>query len=73
MEPIRVLIADDHRVYREGVRVLLQELEEVKLIGEAADGDQAISETERLLPDVILMDLRMPGVSADEKMGQVSG
>jgi len=66
MEPIRVLIADDHRVYREGVRVLLQELEEVKLIGEAADGDQAISETERLLPDVILMDLRMPGTNGIE-------
>jgi DNA-binding NarL/FixJ family response regulator len=56
VSPIRILIADDHRVYREGVRVLLQDLEDVELIGEAADGDETVLQAERLSPDVILMD-----------------
>jgi DNA-binding NarL/FixJ family response regulator len=66
MEAIRLLIADDHRVYREGIRVLLHDISEVEVIGEAADGDQAIALSERLNPDVILMDLKMPGTNGIE-------
>ena len=66
MARIRLLIADDHRVYREGIRVLLQDVEEVEVIGEAADGDQTVLQAERLRPDVILMDLKMPGTNGIE-------
>jgi DNA-binding NarL/FixJ family response regulator len=66
MERIRLLIADDHRVYREGIRVLLQDIEDVEVIGEAADGDQTIRQAERMQPDVILMDLKMPGTNGIE-------
>ena len=66
MDPVRVLIADDHRVYREGIRVLLRDVEQVEVIGEAADGDQTILQAERLQPDVILMDLKMPGTHGIE-------
>jgi DNA-binding NarL/FixJ family response regulator len=58
---LRVLIADDHPVYRDGLRALLASLPGVELVGEAVDGDQAVSLAERLTPDVVLMDLGMPG------------
>jgi DNA-binding NarL/FixJ family response regulator len=64
--PIRLLVADDHRVYREGIRVLLHGVEEVEVVGEAADGDETIRRAEQLSPDVILMDLRMPGTNGVE-------
>src|SRR5207247_700425 len=64
--PLRLLVADDHRVYRAGIRVLLTGVKEVEVVGEAADGDQAILEAERLSPDVVLMDLRMPGTNGIE-------
>jgi DNA-binding NarL/FixJ family response regulator len=63
MEQIRVLIADDHHVYREGVRVLLHGFDDIAVVGVAADGDETLAKAEQLLPDVILMDLRMPGTS----------
>jgi len=61
--PIRLLIADDHRVYREGVRVLLDSRTDVAIVGEASDGDEAVAQAERLDPEVILMDIRMPGTN----------
>jgi NarL family two-component system response regulator LiaR len=66
-EPIRVLIVDDHAVVREGLRTFLQLQEGIEVAGEAADGEEAIREGERLRPDVVLMDLVMPrldGVAA---------
>src|SRR6266545_3505854 len=66
MGPIRLLIADDHLVYRQGIRVLLEDVEEVAVIGEAANGDQAIEQASSLQPDVILMDLQMPGTNGIE-------
>jgi NarL family two-component system response regulator LiaR len=59
-EPIRVLLVDDHAVVREGLRAYLQLQESLAVVGEAADGDEAVTEAERLRPDVILMDLVMP-------------
>jgi NarL family two-component system response regulator LiaR len=66
-EVIRVLVVDDHAVVREGLRTFLQLQEGLEVVGEAADGVQAVHEAQRLKPDVVLMDLVMPrrdGVSA---------
>jgi DNA-binding NarL/FixJ family response regulator len=61
--PIKVLITDDHVFYREGVRALLSSVHEIEVIGEANNGDEAIAQTSELQPDVILMDLKMPGMN----------
>ncbi len=66
MEPIRVLIADDHPFYREGVRTMLSVASEIDIVGEAARGDEAIAQAVALQPDVILMDLKMPGINGIE-------
>jgi DNA-binding NarL/FixJ family response regulator len=59
---IRVVIADDHPVVRTGLRSLLEPEPDIEVVGEAADGSEAVSLAGRLEPDVVLMDLRMPGV-----------
>ena len=66
MEQIRVLIADDHPHFRDGLRALLLSASDLEVIGEASDGREAISLAEALQPDVILMDLGMPGVNGIE-------
>jgi DNA-binding NarL/FixJ family response regulator len=60
-EPIRVLIVDDHSVVREGLRAFLELQDGLEVVGEAADGERAIAAAKRLRPNVILMDLVMPG------------
>ena len=59
---IRVLIADDHPVVRQGLRTFLGVQEDIDVVGEAADGAEAVSRAESLTPDVILLDLNMPDV-----------
>src|SRR3954466_13504040 len=61
--PIRVVVADDHPVFRSGLRTLVQESPLLEYAGEAADGEQAVAVCEQQRPDVVLMDIRMPGVS----------
>jgi DNA-binding NarL/FixJ family response regulator len=61
--PIRVLIADDHVFYREGVRSMLNNSPEITVIGEASTGEEAVGRAAELQPDVILMDLKMPGLN----------
>ncbi len=61
-EPIRVLIADDHAVVRRGLRLFLDLQEDIAVVGEAADGDEALARAAELAPDVVVMDLVMPGV-----------
>jgi two-component system, NarL family, response regulator LiaR len=67
-EPIRVLIVDDHAVVREGLRTFLELQDGIEVIGEAADGLQAVEQTETLRPDVVLMDLIMPRVDGVQAM-----
>lgn len=60
MKPIRILLADDHELVRAGIRALLQQLKNVQVIGEAANGYQALQLIRELQPDMVLMDIAMP-------------
>ncbi len=62
-DKIRVLVVDDHRLVREGLTSLLRLQPGIEVCGEASDGDEALSKAKSLKPDVILMDIRMPGMS----------
>jgi NarL family two-component system response regulator YdfI len=68
---IRLLIADDHPVVREGLRALLETAPDITLVGEAGDGAEAVRLAAELSPDLILMDLRMPGVGGIEAIQQI--
>jgi DNA-binding NarL/FixJ family response regulator len=63
---IRVLLADDHAILREGVRALLAPHADLEVVGEACDGKQAIEQVEKLDPDVVVMDIAMPGLGGIE-------
>jgi len=63
---VKVLIADDHRVVREGLSAILETKEEIEIVGEAADGGEAVEKARQLLPDVIVMDVSMPGMTGVE-------
>lgn len=65
-EAIRVLLADDHPLFREGVASLLERADDLVLIGEAATGEEAARLADDLLPDIVLMDLKMPGIGGIE-------
>jgi DNA-binding NarL/FixJ family response regulator len=65
-ETIRVLLADDHTLFREGVASLLERTADVQLVGEAATGEEAVRLAGELLPDLVLMDLQMPGIGGIE-------
>ena len=70
-ESIRLLIADDHPVVRAGLRGILDNQPDFEVIGEAADGAEAVALTGRLLPHVVLMDLRMPKMGGVEAIGRI--
>jgi NarL family two-component system response regulator YdfI len=61
-DPIRILVADDHLIIRQGLRLIFETEDGFELVGEAADGAEAIRLSAALQPDVVLMDLRMPGM-----------
>ena len=71
MDKIRVLIVDDHAIVREGLRNLLEAQEDIEVVGEAVDGSEAISKTESMKPDVVLMDITMPGIGGLEATRQI--
>jgi len=73
MKPIRILIADDHALVRSGLRALLAAQSDLEVVGEAEDGVVAVEQARRLNPDVVVMDLTMPGrngINAIEDLGR---
>jgi two-component system response regulator NreC len=68
---IRVLIVDDHAILRQALRQLLEQHAEVEVVGDASSGREAIASTEKLMPDVVLMDMVMPGLTGLEATRQI--
>jgi len=71
MDPLRVLIADDHPLFRKGMRALLIAAQDIEVVGEATTGQEVIELAATLQPDVILMDLQMPGINGIEATRQI--
>jgi two-component system NarL family response regulator len=74
-EPIRVLIVDDHALFRRGLQMVLAEEAGIEVVGEASDGAEAVEKAGQALPDVVLMDIRMPrssGIEACRAMKELS-
>ena len=63
---VRVLIVDDHPLYRDGMRGLLETVEGMEIVGEATSGEEAVEQAKSVQPDVILMDIQMPGMNGIE-------
>ena len=68
MKPIRILIVDDHTLFRSGIKLALQKDDEFEVVGEAGGGLEGIKRTKQLKPDVVLLDLHMPGTSGLEAL-----
>lgn len=70
--PIRILVVDDHRIVREGIRSLMEDIEDIQVIGEAGNGYECVDLVDSLNPDVILMDLMMPQMDGLEATRQIT-
>ena len=76
MKPIRILLADDHTVMRSGLRLLLERQKDFQVVGEAADGREAVELAEKLSPDVVVIDVAMPrlnGLDATQQLTAKNG
>jgi DNA-binding NarL/FixJ family response regulator len=71
MDQIRILIADDHPLFRDGLRALLESVPDMQVIGEVATGNEVMAQAQGLQPDVILMDIKMPGLNGIEATRRV--
>jgi DNA-binding NarL/FixJ family response regulator len=71
MKPIRVLLAEDHTLVRAGIRALLQKFEFIKVIGETGDGNDAVRLVKKERPDIVLMDIAMPGLNGIEATARI--
>jgi DNA-binding NarL/FixJ family response regulator len=70
---IRILVADDHALFRDGLRALFGSVPDAEVVGEAATGEEAVRRTEELQPDVVLMDTQMPGVNGIQATRRIVG
>ncbi len=70
-ERLRVMVVDDHALFRRGLEMVLQQEADIELVGEASDGAEAVERAQELMPDVVLMDVRMPKRSGIEAAGQI--
>jgi DNA-binding NarL/FixJ family response regulator len=70
--PVRVVLADDHPIFRDGLRTALEGLPDINVVGEAVDGGSAIAAVAQLRPDVVLMDLKMPGMGGIEATRRIA-
>jgi DNA-binding NarL/FixJ family response regulator len=70
---IRVVIADDHHLVRQGIRALLEKAADIEVVAEAGDGQEALDLVQRLLPDVLVVDLAMPHLNGVEAIGRLRG
>jgi DNA-binding NarL/FixJ family response regulator len=68
---IRVIVADDHHLVRQGIRALLEKADDIEVVGEAADGQEAVELVKRLAPDVLVMDIAMPRLNGNQAVGRV--
>ena len=64
--PVRIVIADDHRIVREGLRHLLEKRTDFKVVAEAPDGESAVRLAKELSPDIVILDISMPGLNGIE-------
>src|SRR5437773_81120 len=73
-QSLRVLVVDDHALFRRGLQMVLKQEPDIEVVGEAPDGHEAVAKAQELMPDVILMDVRMPrrsGIEATEKIKEL--
>ncbi len=68
---IRILVVDDHPVVRAGIAALLEEADDIEIVGTAASGEEALAAVATLAPDLVVMDLRMPGMDGDEATSRI--
>lgn len=68
---MKVLLADDHAIMRQGLRALLEKNPQIQIIGEASDGREAVRLTEKLLPELVIMDIAMPGLNGLDALIQI--
>ena len=71
MEPTRILLADDHTLFRKGIRTILEQVQGAEVVGEASTGQEVVTQARELVPDAILMDIKMPGFSGIEATQQI--
>lgn len=71
MTPIRVLVVDDHTLFREGMRAIFENVPDIEVVGEAGNGHEAVKQVNSLLPDIVLMDISMPDLNGIEATEQV--
>ena len=71
LDLIRVVVADDHTLFRKGIRTILEQMQGLEVVGEAANGQEVVTQARELVPDAILMDIQMPVISGIEATQQI--